>query len=109
MRPQQPRAVALLSPRASPAIASRVITSGTDDVANVKIERLTIRMRGVSVGDARRAAVNLAPSLQRALAASTEPIVPRRSVEVKAAPRGTGTVADRVATPLARALRGGGR
>jgi hypothetical protein len=78
-------------------------------VPNVKISQITIRMRGVSRADARRGLANLGPALQRALAAGSEPIVDRRSVEVRAQPRGTGTVADRIAKPLARALRGGTR
>lgn len=76
---------------------------------NVKISKLTIRMRGVSRADARRGLANLGPALQRALATSAEPIADRRTVEVRARPRGTGTIAERIATPLARALRGGTR
>ena len=76
---------------------------------NVKIDKVTIRMRGVSCGEARRGIANLGQALQRALAASAEPIAARPSVEVRALPRGTGTIAERIATPLARALRGGSR
>lgn len=77
--------------------------------AKVKIDRLVVRMRGVSRAEAQRAVANLAPALQRALASSTEPITSRASVEACALPRAAGTLADRIATPVARALRGGSR
>ena len=76
---------------------------------NVKIDKLVIRMRGVSRGEAQRAISNLAPALQRALATGTEPIISRTTATVRALPRAAGTLADRIATPLARALRGGSR
>ena len=75
----------------------------------VKIDKITIRMRGMSRADARRGIANLASALQRALASSTTPIASQTTVEVRALPRGAGTIADRIATPLARALRGGRR
>ena len=75
----------------------------------VKIDKIAIRMRGVSRAEVRRAIANLAPALQRALASSTAPIASQKTVEVRALPRGTGTIADRIAMPLARALRGGRR
>ena len=77
-------------------------------MANVTIGRVSIRMRGVSRGDVRRAIGNLGPALQRALATSTTPIAPAVKLDVKV-PRGRGALADRIATPLAKALRGGSR
>ncbi len=90
-------------------IDSLATTSGGADVPDVKISQLTIRMRGVSRADARRGLANLGPALQRALTASTGAIADQRSIVVRAQPRGTGTIAERIATPLARALRGGTR
>jgi len=75
-------------------------------MSNVRIKQLSIRMRGVSASDARRAIANLAPALQRALARSDAPIVGRPSVSVSV-PRKPGALADRIAAPLAAALRGG--
>jgi hypothetical protein len=76
---------------------------------SVKIDKITIRTRGVSRAEARRGVANLATALQRALGSSTAPIASQNTVEVRALPRGTGTIAERIATPLARALRGGRR
>ena len=75
-------------------------------MARVQIDKLTIRMRGVSRTDARRAVANLAPALQRALASSQTALVPQAKVDV-AVPRGPGALADRIAGPVATALRGG--
>ncbi len=74
-------------------------------MAQVKIDKLSIRMRGVSRANARRAIAGLAPALQRALAQSQAPISPQARIDVKV-PRGRGVLADRVAAPLAAALRG---
>jgi hypothetical protein len=75
-------------------------------MSKVRINQLSIRMRGVSARDARRAIANLAPALQRALARSDGTIAGRPNVDVKV-PRGPGELADRIAAPLAAALRGG--
>ena len=77
-------------------------------MANVTIGKLAIRMRGVSRADARRAIANLGPALQRALARSNAPITSATKLDV-AVPRGGGTLADRIAGPLAKSLRGGSR
>jgi hypothetical protein len=77
-------------------------------MANVTIGKVSIRMRGVSPTDARRAIANLGPALQRALAGSTAPIAPAAKLDVKV-PRGRGALADRIAGPLAKSLRGGSR
>lgn len=74
-------------------------------MAQVKIDKVSIRMRGVSRADARRAVAGLAPALERALAQSQAPIAPQARVGVQAT-RGRGALADRIATPLAGALRG---
>jgi hypothetical protein len=74
----------------------------------VKIDKLSIRLRGVSRADARRAIANLAPALQRALAGSSGTITPRTELTVRV-PRGSGALADRIAVPLAKQLRGGSR
>jgi hypothetical protein len=74
-------------------------------MAQVKIDKLSIRMRGVSRADARRAIAGLAPALQRALAQSTAPIAAQRQVDVRV-PRGPGALADRIAAPVSAALRG---
>ena len=71
----------------------------------VTIDKLSIRMRGVSRADARRAIAGLGPALQRALAQSQGTIAPQARVDVKV-PRGHGSLADRIATPVAAALRG---
>lgn len=73
---------------------------------SAKIDKLTIRLKGVSPADARRLASQLAPALQRALGASRDQIVSQRQVDVRV-PRGSGPLAQRIATPLAAALRGG--
>jgi len=75
-------------------------------MTQVKVGKLSIRMRGVSQADARRAIANLAPALERALASPTAPIVARPQLDVRV-PRGPGPLADRIAAPLASALRGG--
>jgi hypothetical protein len=77
-------------------------------MANVTIGKLAIRMRGVSRADARRAIANLGPALQRALAGSNAQITSATKLDVKV-PRGAGTLADRIAGPLAKSLRGGSR
>jgi hypothetical protein len=77
-------------------------------MANVTIGKVAIRLRGISRTDARRAIANLGPALQRALAASTAPITSATKLDVKVA-RGPGTLADRIAAPLAKSLRGGSR
>jgi len=77
-------------------------------MANVKIDKISIRMRGVSPADARRAIANLGPALQRALASSTAPIASAAKLDVKVA-RGHGALADQIAAPLAKSLRGGSR
>jgi hypothetical protein len=71
----------------------------------VTIDKLSIRMRGVSPAEARRAIAGLGPALQRALAQSPAPIARQARIDVKV-PRGRGALADRIATPLAAALRG---
>jgi hypothetical protein len=71
----------------------------------VKVDKISIRMRGVSARDARRAIANLGPALQRALAQSQAPITSQAHVDVKVG-RGPGALANRIATPLAAALRG---
>ena len=75
-------------------------------MAKVTIDKLTIRLQRVSRADARRLASQLGPSLQRALGTSQEQMKPQRQVDVRVK-RGTGALADRIATPLATALRGG--
>ncbi|MEJ7603335.1 MAG: hypothetical protein WKG01_35940 [Kofleriaceae bacterium] len=75
-------------------------------MSKVKLQQLSIRMRGVSPRDARRAIASLAPALQRALARSDAPIAERERLDVRV-PRGPGVLADRIAAPLAAALRGG--
>jgi hypothetical protein len=77
-------------------------------MTNVKIDKLSIRMRGVSRADTRRMAANLAPALQRVLATSSAPIAPARELDVRV-PSGRGALADRVAARLAQRLRGGSR
>ncbi|MEO8845428.1 MAG: hypothetical protein ABI591_34050 [Kofleriaceae bacterium] len=77
-------------------------------MANVTIGKVEIRMRGVSRADARRAIANLGPALQRALAGSTAPITSATKLDVKVA-RGGSALADRIAAPLAKSLRGGSR
>ncbi len=75
-------------------------------MSKVKIQQVSIRMRGVSPRDARRAIANLAPALQRALAGGDAPIAAGERLDVRV-PRGPGVLADRIAAPLAAALRGG--
>jgi hypothetical protein len=58
----------------------------------------------VSRADARRLAAGLAPSLQRALAQAQAPIASQATIDVRV-PRGRGVLADRIAAPLAGALR----
>ena len=77
-------------------------------MANVTIGKVSIRMRGVSRADARRAIANLGPALQQALATPAPPIAPAAKLDVKV-PRGRGPLADRIAVPLAKVLRGGSR
>jgi hypothetical protein len=78
-------------------------------MANVKIGKLSIRVRGAARTGVRNIATTLGPALQRALATTaTAPIAARDNLEV-AVPRGRGPLADRIATPLARGLRGGSK
>lgn len=77
-------------------------------MANVTIGKVTIRMRGVARADARRAIANLGPALQRALGGSNAPISSATKLDVRVT-RGGGTLADRIAAPLAKSLRGGSR
>ena len=74
----------------------------------VKIDKLAIRMRGVSRAEVHRAIANLAPALQRALAQTSGTIAPQPKLDVRV-PRGAGPLADRIAAPLAKRLRGGSR
>ncbi|MFT3692971.1 MAG: hypothetical protein QM831_07510 [Kofleriaceae bacterium] len=70
------------------------------------IDKLTIKLRGVSKSDARRLASQLGPALQRAI--GTSPLQSAKQLDVKV-PNGRGALADRIATPLAKAMRGGSR
>jgi hypothetical protein len=63
----------------------------------LRLDRLVIRLRGVSVADARRAAGALGPALAREL---REPGATPTTVVGKA------PLAERIATPLAARLRG---
>jgi hypothetical protein len=77
-------------------------------MAKVTIRNVSIRMRGVSRVDARRAIGSLGPALERALVSSTAPIASAATLDIKV-PSGRGRLADRIAVPLAKALRGGSR
>jgi hypothetical protein len=63
----------------------------------IRLDRLTLRLRGVSVAEARRAVTELGPALARRMqgsAAATSTIV------------GKAPLADRIAAPLTDRLRG---
>ena len=62
----------------------------------VRLDQLTIRLRGVSAADARRAVDALGPTLARQLSAAN----PTTTV-------GKQALADRIAAPLAARVRGG--
>ena len=75
-------------------------------MSKVKVQQVSIRMRGVSARDARRAIANLAPALKRALGRGDAPVAAQERIDVRV-PRGPGALADRIAAPLAAGLRGG--
>ncbi len=75
-------------------------------MSKVKIQQVSIRMRGVSPREARRVIANLAPALKRALDRGDAPISGRERIDVRV-PRGPGALADRIAAPLTAGLRGG--
>ncbi|MGN6105675.1 MAG: hypothetical protein ACTHU0_11265 [Kofleriaceae bacterium] len=67
-------------------------------MSKVQVDRVVIRLRGISASDARRAAGALAPALNRALQARSAAQAGR-----------VAPLADRIAGALAAKLRGGQR